>query len=707
MSNTITAYFKGRVGVCESVYQYDYGLVLVLDGINFHTAFDAYFSIENEEEAIPAIGQDDRVAIPNSCLANPGKVTLHVPEHTGQNDSEVEYIVTFKVIGRAKPVDDGTPADQVAIAAAIAALQTKTAQIPQDIQDYYDNHIEPDIQDNVYDWLDEHPEATTTVLDGSLNDVKFTETERKKKMAFYNTLAEMTSDTSLIVGKWVHVFGECYPEYDGKDLDFVITNVSNYYAIPLENGLYAEPYVPYAHPETYSPDVAYNILKCGLTYFDRSNLIYTPEGHSYESIFADEVAVYQDDTMSIDCSTFAQACLMGINYQNSKFVLSNNVPEPWGYKFPRGIPVSQIQSKRTHGFTASELAFYAYLHGWLYEISPDGGNVAVGDFVFDSYEITRENEFREIGHVQIVFDKISQFDEGIKCIEVGSGATGVNKYGNNICHIRAYRSGIDTAIKYGARFPIQASASSKNITSIRRRDLEYPYTLTGSPIGVTGTVYTTENIKVGEVYTAVVKGDLSALVDGWYPFVRLVSVTGSIIYNTLSYAASIDGATNTMYMTFTPLRDTNTASIYNAIQIGINNTSGSGSLSVTIDDIQIYKGLFFGENEKTNVNVTFNSGITVNTKAIYGTKARFDLTVPISGSTYTSISLGTVDLYNFEQRMVSVNVVSANTSNGAVTSHTGISANLLYAQNNLTLNVFADVENLSSVRIRFDIDFGS
>lgn len=168
MSNTITAFFKGRIGVCESVYQHDYGLVLILDDIDFGTSFDAYFEIMGEDEAIPAVGQNDRVAIPNSCLANSGMVKLHIPVHSGENDSEVEYVVEFKVIGRAKPVDDGTPADQVAIAQAIAALQEAKRDIPEDLQAYYDSHIAPNIEDDVNDWLDEHPEATTTVADNSL-----------------------------------------------------------------------------------------------------------------------------------------------------------------------------------------------------------------------------------------------------------------------------------------------------------------------------------------------------------------------------------------------------------------------------------------------------------------------------------------------------------------------------------------------------------
>ena len=132
MSNTITAFFKGRTGVCESVYQYDYGMVIVLDGIEDLTgSFDCYFSTSGEEEAIPAIGTDNRVAIPNNALTRSGKVELHIPIHTGANDSEVEYVVAFKVIGRARPVDDGTPEQQTAIQQALALLRSPIDNIEQ------------------------------------------------------------------------------------------------------------------------------------------------------------------------------------------------------------------------------------------------------------------------------------------------------------------------------------------------------------------------------------------------------------------------------------------------------------------------------------------------------------------------------------------------------------------------------------------------
>lgn len=164
MSNEITAYFKGRIGVAESVYQYDYGMVLVIDGLDFVNNFDCYFSTSGDDDAIPAIGSDNRVAIPNSCLTRAGDVTLHIPAHTGENDSEVEHVVTFRVIGRARPVDDGTEEEQSAVSKAIALLNHTNSSVIETIDAYLDDNAAEPIQA----WLDEHPEATTTVQDHSL-----------------------------------------------------------------------------------------------------------------------------------------------------------------------------------------------------------------------------------------------------------------------------------------------------------------------------------------------------------------------------------------------------------------------------------------------------------------------------------------------------------------------------------------------------------
>lgn len=170
MSNTITAYFKGRKGVAESIYQNDYGMVMVFDGIELPAHFDCYFSIQNQEEAVPGVGVDNRVAIPNSVLANPGKVTIHIPLHTGANDSEVEYVVYFRVIGRARPVDDGTPAQMTSIEQALALLQTPIENIEQIVNEALD--FTGDTFAEMQEQLDADQAAFEEEIRGDIADVE-------------------------------------------------------------------------------------------------------------------------------------------------------------------------------------------------------------------------------------------------------------------------------------------------------------------------------------------------------------------------------------------------------------------------------------------------------------------------------------------------------------------------------------------------------
>lgn len=51
----------------------------------------------------------------------------------------------------------------------------------------------------VTSWLNEHPEATTTVLYGSINENKFTNALRKKKANYYISVEKMKEDASLVV----------------------------------------------------------------------------------------------------------------------------------------------------------------------------------------------------------------------------------------------------------------------------------------------------------------------------------------------------------------------------------------------------------------------------------------------------------------------------------------------------------------------------
>lgn len=198
MSNTITAFFKGRIGVAESVYQYDYGTILIFDGLALPSVFEVHFATLAEDDSITVIGSNNRVAIPNTCLNKTGVVTAYVYLHTGDNDGETEYIVRFGVVRRVRPDydEDEKSAWESAAAQALAMLQNpRKVNTPLDNYNQVNNGnagqilrtkgngatewvdvgtpTDEQTASAVSAWLDDHPEATTTVLDKSLTLAKF------------------------------------------------------------------------------------------------------------------------------------------------------------------------------------------------------------------------------------------------------------------------------------------------------------------------------------------------------------------------------------------------------------------------------------------------------------------------------------------------------------------------------------------------------
>lgn len=212
MSNSITAFFKGRTGVAESVYQYDYGKVLIIDGLSLPATFEVHFTTVSEDDAITVIGQNSRVAIPDSCINKPGTVTAYIYLHTGENDGETEYVIKFAVIRRAKPdYDEDDKSDwESAASQALAMLQnSKKVNTPLDEYNQVDNGTAGQLLRTKGDgstewvdeglptdeqtaaavsaWLDEHPEATTTVEDGSLTEAKLANALKLKVLKDYVT----------------------------------------------------------------------------------------------------------------------------------------------------------------------------------------------------------------------------------------------------------------------------------------------------------------------------------------------------------------------------------------------------------------------------------------------------------------------------------------------------------------------------------------
>lgn len=124
-NNIIKAiYSPNRRGfsVCPAAYQWDYGLVLQVEGLTLPDVTEWHFGVGRE--AVKAIGNATSVAIPDECLKQTGTVPVYFFGHTGESDGETAYKLSLPVIERPKPSDvTPTPAQQDALDKAIAVLQ--------------------------------------------------------------------------------------------------------------------------------------------------------------------------------------------------------------------------------------------------------------------------------------------------------------------------------------------------------------------------------------------------------------------------------------------------------------------------------------------------------------------------------------------------------------------------------------------------------
>lgn len=133
--NTIRAALVARRNaVTASLYQYDYGQILNIVGLELPFAFEVHFTNEGGTQTKTVIGRDGQVDIPDEYLLSGKNINAYLYLHTGENDGETEYKITIPVKARAKPSDTPpTPVQQDAITQAIAALNDAVEQTGADV----------------------------------------------------------------------------------------------------------------------------------------------------------------------------------------------------------------------------------------------------------------------------------------------------------------------------------------------------------------------------------------------------------------------------------------------------------------------------------------------------------------------------------------------------------------------------------------------
>ena len=104
-------------------YQYDYGQILEISGVDLPHSFEAHFSLTDTGESITQVGMNNRVTVPDTMLMSGRPVNVWIFLHDGEEDGRTVYFIQIPVRRRAIITDEEpTPEQQSAITQAIAAM---------------------------------------------------------------------------------------------------------------------------------------------------------------------------------------------------------------------------------------------------------------------------------------------------------------------------------------------------------------------------------------------------------------------------------------------------------------------------------------------------------------------------------------------------------------------------------------------------------
>lgn len=137
MTNIVTANLaKSRFYRCPPLYQYNYGMVLRITGIELPTAYEVDFANDISGQSITQIGGADGVSIPSQFFQPGQAIYCWLRVHPTQNSGITTATIVIPISPRATITDEEpTPEEQSAIDQTIAALNRAVEQTAQDVTD--------------------------------------------------------------------------------------------------------------------------------------------------------------------------------------------------------------------------------------------------------------------------------------------------------------------------------------------------------------------------------------------------------------------------------------------------------------------------------------------------------------------------------------------------------------------------------------------
>lgn len=130
MNKTLAVFRSGQTVTVATtpLYQYDYGQILEIVGLELPASFDVDFCNVCSSSTKTVVGTGNQVPIPSEFLKTGQPILAYIFLHTGESDGETEYKIKISVIPRPDRSDEEpTPEEQSKIDQALAALNAGVA----------------------------------------------------------------------------------------------------------------------------------------------------------------------------------------------------------------------------------------------------------------------------------------------------------------------------------------------------------------------------------------------------------------------------------------------------------------------------------------------------------------------------------------------------------------------------------------------------
>lgn len=263
---------------------------------------------------------------------------------------------------------------------------------------------------------------------------------------------------------------------------------------------------------------------------------------AYGSLYTlfDSIVQKVDSYYNIDCSAFVQACISGITYEKSRYILGTDKENIYGEYVGNSYLPSNVPGRRSHALSTYRLAEWFAEHKRLfrlnstYDVKEVARKLRFGDVLFCGHPEDSDYKSRPYGieHCVIV---LKTFDNGsILVAQAGGSPTNVtNVSGNQVCKLSVINlvNNDPTSESYGTKYYGHGKYYQVFARPNYRSLFELPYSIGTSFIvnpqdaytdnlrRIT-TIKTEKTLNVGESYTLLLKGTLPNHTNGHSLFLR-------------------------------------------------------------------------------------------------------------------------------------------------------------------------------------------